>query len=114
MIQVLRHIKNFSRSLSKAKIRDSFDHQKSKYPELAKKDNFKISALLNNTFNHLNKNESEEALECIKLIRKNLSKQKTQKIKIPKIVKKLKISTSRRLLRQQPATGRPGVHAGAD
>lgn len=61
-------------NLTKAKIKEMIEYHKRNYGYGIGEENFKISILLNNAFNNLNKKNSELALENIKEIRKNLCK----------------------------------------
>ena len=76
VLQVLRHIKFFTREITKEKIKKMMEYQQQNYPDLYKKDNFAITILLNNIFTQLNENKSDQALETLKELRKRLGKQR--------------------------------------
>lgn len=77
MIQVLRHLKNFTKCLSKDEIRKSLQYQQDTYGNDSKfgnKSNFRISILLSNVFSNLGLGMPDKALENLKELRKHLAK----------------------------------------
>jgi hypothetical protein len=76
VIQVLRHLKYFTKCLQKSEIKKALDFQRKMYPNeptLGKKDNFRISILLSNVFTNIGLGIPNKALENIAEIRKHLA-----------------------------------------
>ena len=75
MIQLLRHIHTISELVTKKSIKQAMETQRRRYRgNVGTEDKFRISILLNNAFNNLNKNHPNEAIENIMEIREHLSR----------------------------------------